>query len=158
MNCCTHVYFKKIILPRQEFERATPIISSWISLTIVHWTTGPLNKMPRSFFSYWCLFISRCYVGCATTPACTWWNCPEEDLSSGKSESTHPSRTVVKSIEVFYGVESVVRCNADSLRNWAADHRTKLWPTTSAVSLSRWCAPEPWTVKVPLLGLLQKRH
>ena len=48
-----------------------------------------------------------------TTPACMWWNRPEEDLSSGKSESTHPSRTVVKSIEVFYGVESVVRGNAD---------------------------------------------
>ena len=41
-----------------------------------------------------------------TTPACTWWNRPEEDLSSGKSESTHPSRTVIKSIEVFfYGVK-----------------------------------------------------
>ena len=52
-----------------------------------------------------------------TTPACTWWNRPEEDLSSGKSESTHPSRTVVKLIEVFYGVESVVRGNADSLLN-----------------------------------------
>ena len=46
-----------------------------------------------------------------TTPACTWWNRPEEDLSSGKLESIHPSRTVVKSIEVFYGVESVVRGN-----------------------------------------------
>ena len=52
-----------------------------------------------------------------TTPAFTWWNRPEEDLSSGKSESTHPSRTVVKSIEVFYGVESVVHGNADSLLN-----------------------------------------
>ena len=51
------------------------------------------------------------------TPACTWWNRPEEDLSSGKLESTHPSRTVVKSIEVFYGVESVVRGNADSYLN-----------------------------------------
>ena len=40
------------------------------------------------------------------TPACTWWNCPEEDISSGKLESSHPSRTFVKSIEVFYGVES----------------------------------------------------
>ena len=48
------------------------------------------------------------------TPACTWWNRPEEDLSSGKLESTHPSRTVVKSIEVFYGVQSVVRGNAPS--------------------------------------------
>ena len=36
-----------------------------------------------------------------TTPACTRWNRPEEDISSGKSESTHPSRTVVKSIEVL---------------------------------------------------------
>ena len=35
----------------------------------------------------------------------------------GKSESSHPSRTVVKSIEVFYGVESIVRGNADSLLN-----------------------------------------
>ena len=52
-----------------------------------------------------------------TTPACTWWNRPEEDLSSGKLESTHPSRTIVKSIEVFYGVESVVRGNADSFLN-----------------------------------------
>ena len=49
-----------------------------------------------------------------TTPACTWWNRPEEDLSSGKSESTHPPKTVVK---IFYGVESVVRGNADSLLN-----------------------------------------
>ena len=52
-----------------------------------------------------------------TTPVCTWWNRPAEDLSSGKSESTHPSRTVVKSIEVFYGVKSVVRGSADSLLN-----------------------------------------
>ena len=36
-----------------------------------------------------------------TTPACTWWNRQEEDLSSGKLESTHPSRTVVKSIDFF---------------------------------------------------------
>ena len=36
-----------------------------------------------------------------TTPACTWWNRTEEDLLSGKSETTHSSRTVVKSIKVF---------------------------------------------------------
>ena len=42
----------------------------------------------------------------------------------------------------FYGVKSVVRGNADSLL-------TQLSP-------SRWCAPQPRTVKVPLLGLLQK--
>ena len=50
-----------------------------------------------------------------TTPACTWWNCPEEDNSSGKLESTHPSRTSVKSDQGFFGVESVMRVNADSL-------------------------------------------
>ena len=32
-----------------------------------------------------------------TTPGCMWWNRPEEDLSSGKLESAHSSRTVVKS-------------------------------------------------------------
>ena len=50
-----------------------------------------------------------------TTPACTWWNRPEEDNSSGKLESTHPSRTSVKSDQGFFGVESVMRVNADSL-------------------------------------------
>ena len=40
-----------------------------------------------------------------TTPACAWWNRPEEDNSSGKLESTHPSRTSVKSDQVFFGVE-----------------------------------------------------
>ena len=49
-----------------------------------------------------------------TTPACTWWNRPEEYNSSGKLESTHPSRTSVKSDQVFFGVESVMRVNADS--------------------------------------------
>ena len=34
----------------------------------------------------------------STTLACTWWNRPAEDLSSGKSESTHQSRTVVKDL------------------------------------------------------------
>ena len=50
-----------------------------------------------------------------TTPACTWWNRPEEDNSSGKLESTHPSRTSVMSDQVFFCVESVMRVNADSL-------------------------------------------
>ena len=50
-----------------------------------------------------------------TTPACTWWNRPEEYNSSVKLESTHPSRTSVKSDQVFFGVESVMRVNADSL-------------------------------------------
>ena len=34
---------------------------------------------------------------------------PRKNISSGKLESTHPSRTIVKSIEFFYGVESVIR-------------------------------------------------
>ena len=50
-----------------------------------------------------------------TTPACTWWNRPEEDPSSGKLESTHPSRTSVKYDQVFFGVESIMRVNAASL-------------------------------------------
>ena len=37
-----------------------------------------------------------------TTPACTWWNRPEEYNSSGKLESTHPSRTSVKFDQVFF--------------------------------------------------------
>ena len=36
------------------------------------------------------------YILVPTTPACTLWNRPEEDFLSGKLESTHPSRTVVK--------------------------------------------------------------
>ena len=52
--------------------------------------------------------------------ACTWWNRPEEDNSSGKLESTHPSRTSVKSDQGFFGVESVMRVNADSLLILAA--------------------------------------
>ena len=49
------------------------------------------------------LIITNVYMPPAvpTTPACTRWNHPEEDLSSGKLESTHPSRSIVKSIEVF---------------------------------------------------------
>ena len=50
-----------------------------------------------------------------TTPACTWWIRPEEDPSSGKLESTHPSRTSVKYDQVFFGVESIMRVNAASL-------------------------------------------
>ena len=45
-----------------------------------------------------------------TTSACTWWNRPEEEFSSDKVESTHPSRTVVKSIEFF--MESSQLCAA----------------------------------------------
>ena len=60
-----------------------------------------------------CLQLLR--GGVPTTPDCTWWNRPEEDNSSGKLESTHPSRTSVKSDQGFFGVESVMRVNADSL-------------------------------------------
>ena len=57
----------------------------------------------------------RLYGGIPSTPACTWWNRPEEDPSSGKLESTHPSRTSVKYDKVFFGVESIMRVNAASL-------------------------------------------
>ena len=41
---------------------------------------------------------------------------PEEDNSSGKLESTHPSRDQRQwSDQGFFGVESVMRVNADSL-------------------------------------------
>ena len=64
-----------------------------------------------------CMFLLICLtlVMVPTTPACTWWNRPEEDNSSGKLESTHPSRTSVKSDQGFFGVESVMRVNAGSL-------------------------------------------
>ena len=47
----------------------------------------------------------ECSSRVPTTPACAWWNRPEEDNSSGKLESTHPSRTSVKSDQGFFGVE-----------------------------------------------------
>ena len=62
-----------------------------------------------------------------------WWNRPEEDLSSGKSDSTHPSRTIVKSIEFFYGVESVVRGNADSLLKWEGLSDQRSWAVCPTV-------------------------
>ena len=41
------------------------------------------------------------------TPADTWWNYSEKDPSAGKLESTHPSRTSVRSTKFFYGGEPV---------------------------------------------------
>ena len=57
------------------------------------------------------------------TPACMWWNRPEEDPSSGKLESIHPSRTSIHSDQVFC-VESVMRVNTDSLLIRAATTST----------------------------------
>ena len=71
-----------------------------------------LNNLGHSLLNV--CFTENC-IPVPTTPACTWWNRPEEDNSSGKLESTHPSRTSVKSDQVFFGVESVMRVNADSL-------------------------------------------
>ena len=59
--------------------------------------------------------MSTLFLWVSTTLACTWWNHPEDDPSSGKLESTHPSRTSIKSDQCFFGVESVMRFNADSL-------------------------------------------
>ena len=54
-----------------------------------------------------------------TTPACMWWNRPEEDLSSGKLEATHPSRTVVKSIDFFY--MELSQLNAATLTHYSTE-------------------------------------
>ena len=51
----------------------------------------------------------------ARLPPARGGNRPEEDPSSGKLESTHPSRTSVKYDQVFFGVESIMRVNAASL-------------------------------------------
>ena len=80
----------------------TPVIPSGVQLVSFRQTKPTMSTSNVSFST-------------STTPACTWWNRPEEDNSSGKLESTHPSRTSVKSDQVFFGVESVMRVNADSL-------------------------------------------
>ena len=46
---------------------------------------------------------------------------PEKDRSSGKSESTHPSRTVVKSIEVFLELSQLY---AATLTHYSTEPRT----------------------------------
>ena len=67
--------------------------------------SGPGDLLGFSFIN---LFLMISYVSVRvmskvpTTPACAWWNRPEEDNSSGKLESTHPSRTSVKSDQVFF--------------------------------------------------------
>ena len=48
----------------------------------------------------------------------------------------HPGPLLSRS-SFFYEVDSVMRGNADSLHNRAADHRTRLRFTTSTVSPSR---------------------
>ena len=82
---------------------------------------------PLPLSTHWVLFSTVLLLFCQatfdrgikirvpTTPACTWWNRPEEDPSSGKLESTHPSRTSVKYDQVFFCVESIMRVNAASL-------------------------------------------
>ena len=73
-----------------------------------------MNSLKLEQVKYTAIIVFSC-LRVPTTPACTWWNRPEEDNSSGKLESTHPSRTSVKFDQVFFGVESVMRVNADSL-------------------------------------------
>ena len=73
-----------------------------------------------------CASNGHCNIWVPTTPACMWWNRPEEDNSSGKLESTHPSRTSVKSDQGFFGVESVMRVNAASLLIRAAATSTSV--------------------------------
>ena len=84
-----------------------------------HTTTHLFNctniNTQQNVTDLWTAPVEVGYMLVPTTPACTWWNRPEEDNSSGKLESTHPSRTSVKSDQGFFGVESVMRVNADSL-------------------------------------------
>ena len=84
--------------------------------SIIAISTGGLNSVIHfnSVYSHNARTYSSWFM-VPTTPACTWWNRPEEDPSSGKLESTHPSRTSVKYDQVFFGVESIMRVNAASL-------------------------------------------
>ena len=66
--------------------------------------------------------------------------------SSGKLESTHPSRTSVKSDQGFFGVESVMRVNADSLLIRAAATSTSGTLndlTTDLIMANNRYTPEP---------------
>ena len=45
-------------------------------------------------FGMCCVLLTLVATEGSNDPACTWWNRPEEHLSSGKLESTHPSRAV----------------------------------------------------------------
>ena len=92
-NCCQH------ILPNR-FLDGFPDPSQFAAAKLTHYSSKP--QRPSDSSRSWQRILLSGDVQVPTTPACTWWNRPEEDLSSGKSESTHPSRTVVKSIEVFY--------------------------------------------------------
>ena len=72
------------------------------------------------------------------------------DLSSlsvnvGESQITHSLKVIDLGIifDQFLNFDNHITA---ILLNRVADHRTKLRPTTSAVSPSRRCAPEPWTV------------
>ena len=66
---------------------------------------GKDSAIPKSYrpISLLCHIYVNLYVTfmVPTTPACAWWNRPEDDNSSGKLESTHPSRTSVKSDQGF---------------------------------------------------------
>ena len=86
--------------------------STVILLTFLH---PALITFPRQMSIPSQPTTSNDYDTVPTTPACTWWNRPEEDPSSGKLESTHPSRTSVKYDQVFFGVESIMHVNAASL-------------------------------------------
>ena len=67
------------------------------------------------------LFLIPLALSCRTlnvprTPACTWWNRPEEDPSSGKLESSMS--------QFYFGFESVIRVNTASLHIRAATTST----------------------------------
>ena len=68
-----------------------------------------------------------------TTPACAWWNRPEEDNSSGKLESTHPSRTRCR----VSHASTLTRYSSELLLPrhqglWMIWQRTWSWQTTTS--------------------------
>ena len=77
--------------------------------------------------------------------ACTWWNRPETDPSSGKLESTNPSRTSVKSDQGFLVssqscVSTLTHYSSELLllrhqEIWMIWQRTWSWQTTTIALL-----------------------
>ena len=103
-----------------------------INVLIVHYNTGKdgIKQVP-------------------TTPACKWWNRPEENFSSGKLESTHPSRTVVKSIEFF--MELSLSCAA-TLTHYSTEPMTTgpdYEPLLRLLALAGYVHPYPESPRYP---------
>ena len=72
-----------------------PVVTLLFIFVVVFLLSVLLLSTHTSMLVWRCPSILRS-DGHPMTPACTWWNRQEEDPSSGKLESTHPSRTSVK--------------------------------------------------------------